>query len=199
MFELKETIMEYGKIFPFIDSLRDPKLNETLMGITRNVIVESAVSEGLIRDDDLAMIPEAMPILSSLAGASRDDIYDRAPETGIQFPTIQKIFCYNFAKGVESAFLWNLSSDGKIEFPYNPSDAFNGLLGVAVSKDFQGYINYGIPVMENVFCDFQNRVVANPQFRFANSGRWLADCLAFGLFWSANVGIDYGMDKLGFK
>jgi len=183
----------------FLDKSRDKKVNETLLFISRQAVVDGAVNEQVIADNDLAMIPEAVSILVRLAGASRDDIYKYTPETGIQFPMIQNVFCYNFAKGVESAYLWNLSSGGKFSLNYNPEDAVRGLVGAEVSTEFQGHINDTIPLMSEVFCDFQDQVITNPKYNFTDSGRWLADGIACGLFWASQVGIDYGMEKLGFK
>jgi len=53
--------------------------------------------------------------------------------------------------------------------------------------------------MENVFCDFQNDYIVNPENGFADSGRYLADAVACGLFWASQIGIDYGLAHLGLK
>lgn len=183
----------------FLDNTRGKGENEFLLFTSRAVIVRSALNEGLIEDDDLAFIPETLPLLADLAGASRDDFYKKSQSTGFQFPMLQKFFCYNFAKGVESAYKWEKNPPGDISFSYDVKDAMNGLVGAQVSETFQSYINLGIVKMENVFCDFQNDYIVNPENGFANSGRYLADAVACGLFWASQIGIDYGLAQLRLK
>lgn len=183
----------------FLDNDRGRKANDVLLSTSREIIVKSALVEGLIEDDDLAFIPETLPLLADLAGVSRDDFYKNSPPTGFQFPMLQRFFCYNFAKGVESAYLWDKNPPGEISFSYDVNDAMNGLVAAQVSDKFQTYINLGIMRMENVFCDFQNDYIVNPKNRFANSGRYLADAVACGLFWASQIGIDYGLAHLGLK
>lgn len=112
---------------------RPNDVNQSLLAITRKIIVDSAIEMRLIQDDDLAFIPEVWPLLDKLAGESRDDIYNyhNKIEKSLQFPIIQRFFCYDFAKGVESAYLWNQSSSGQISFNYSLDDA---LLDVLVLK-----------------------------------------------------------------
>ena len=138
-------------------------------------------------------------MFADLSGVSRYYFYKNSPPTGFQFPMLQRFFCYNFAKGVESAYLWEKNPPGEISFSYDVTDAINGLVGTQVSKKFQAYINLGIMCIENVFCDFQNDFIVNPENGFANSGRYLADAVACGLFWASQIGIDYGMARLGFN
>ncbi len=178
---------------------RPNDVNQSLLAITRKIIVDSAIEMRLIQDDDLAFIPEVLPLMDKLAGESRDDIYNyhNKIKKSLQFPIIQRFFCYNFAKGVESAYLWHQSSSGQISFNYSLDDAIAGRVGAQVSPLFQEAINKGIYFMEDVFCDFQDKLLINPKYGFTNGGRWLADGIACGLFWASNVGVDYGMAKLG--
>ena len=100
----------------FLDNDRGRKANDVLLSTSREIIVKSALAEGLIEDDDLAFIPETLPLLADLAGVSRDDFYKNSPPTGFQFPMLQRFFCYNFAKGVESAYLWDKNPPSRRNF-----------------------------------------------------------------------------------
>lgn len=178
---------------------RPKDVNQSLLAISRKVIVDSAIEQRLIEDDDLSFIPEVLPLLVNLASESRNDIYNyhNKIKKSLQFPVIRQFFCYNFAKGVESVYLWNQSGLGQISFNYSAADAASGRVGAQVSPQFQEAINQGIYFMEDVFCDFQDKLLANPKFGFTNGGRWLADGIACGLFWASSIGVDYGMAKLG--
>jgi hypothetical protein len=187
------------KGIPFLDD-RPEQQNQTILALSRMVIVQSAVAEKLIEDDDLAMIPECMPILMRLAGQLRDDLYSHhsGKPGGLKFPIIQNCFGYAFAKGAESAYLWNESSDGRFEFNYSPEDAIEGRAGTEVDQNFANVISVGMITAANVFCDFQDKFLADKDLDFAaTGGRWLADGIACGLFWASQIGIDFGMAKLG--
>ena len=180
---------------------RDPRQNSEMFEATRRVMVQEAISEGLIQDEDLAMVPEVMPLFFKLAGELRDDLYHHHSKIKkqIQLPLLQNCFCYCFAKGAESAYLWNKSSDGKIEFSYLPDDAIAGRAGAQVSDEFSMFITVGMQGCANVFCGFQDDILKNPQYKAQAGGRWLADFLACGLYWSAAIGLDFGMNRLGFQ
>lgn len=60
--------------FPFQADRSDDE-NQMMLAITHLVTVNSAVQEGIILDDDLAMIPEVIPHVVYLAGIVRDDLY----------------------------------------------------------------------------------------------------------------------------
>lgn len=184
---------------PFQD-VREPEQNAAMFEITRRAMVQAAIQERLILDEDLAMIPEVIPRLVKLAGEVRDDLYHHhsAIREQIQLPVVQNCFCYCFAKGAESAFLWNQSADGNIEFSYLPSDAIEGRAGARVSNEFSALITMGMTGASNVFCGFQNGILMNPHLNLQAGGRWLADFFACGLYWSASIGLDFGMNRLGF-
>lgn len=181
---------------------RDPEINSRMFAITRDVMVKAAIKEGILADDDLAEVPEVMPYFFKLAGALRDDIYEvhNKMKKPLQFPIIQNCFCYSFGKGAESAFLWKVSSDGKITFNYAPDAAINGLPTPddSISDEFVEIIGYGMDLMPNVFVDFQNKVLINKKKGFADGGRLTADVISCGLYWSAAIGLDYCMNKLGY-
>lgn len=171
-----------------------------MLEATRKVMVREAIAQTLIGDDDLAMVPEVMPLFVRLADAVRRDLYshhDRIDKQ-LQPPIMQKCFCYCFGKGAESAYLWNQSADGKIEFSYLPEDAIAGRIGACVSEDFSMVITAAMIPTQNVFCAFQNEFLLKPQYQAAQGGRWLADWIACGLYWSSAIGLDYGMNQLGF-
>ena len=182
----------------FLDD-RPKDVNQSLLAISREVIVASAIEQRLIADDDLAFIPEVLPLLVNLAGESRDDIYNyhNKIQKSLQFSIIRQFFCYNFAKGVESVYLWNQSPSGKISFNYSSEDVVAGRVGAQISPEFQEAINRGIYFMEDVFCDYQDKILGNAEYGFTKGGRWLADGIACGLFWASSVGVDYGMAKIG--
>ncbi len=184
---------------PFLAD-RPKEDNTFILGITNMVILTSAVKEGLIKDDDLAHVPEVMMLLMNLAGELRDDLYKYHKDTNqsLKFPNIQKFFSYAFAKGAESAYLWNESSDGKITFSYHPDDAISGKAGAQVSTEFEAVITNGMLISGDVFCDFQDKVLMDKDYIFTENGRWIADAIASGFFWLSCVGMDYGMNYLGF-
>lgn len=179
---------------------RDPAQNSAMLEATRRVMVQTAVSDGLIGDEDLAMVPEVMPLFSRLAGELRDDLYRHHSEIKkqIQLPIVQNCFCYSFAKGSESAYLWNESADGKIDYSYLPDDAIAGRAGARVSDEFSLFITAGMQGAANLFCGFQNDILLNPKYNAQAGGRWLADFFACGIYWSAAIGLDFGMNRLGF-
>lgn len=181
---------------------RDPKVNSLMFSVTGEVMMRSSIHEGLIVDDDLAQVPEVMPYFFRLAGQLRDDIYEHHKKIGksLQFPIFRDCFCYSCAKGAESAFLWNASPDGKISLNYDPDAAITGTPtpDERISDDFVLQIGLGMEMMANVFVDFQNDVWLNPKHGFTDGGRLTADVAACGLYWAAAIGLDYGMNRLGF-
>jgi hypothetical protein len=187
------------KGIPFLDD-RPEQQNQTIFTLSRMVIVQSAVEERLIEDDNLTMIPESIPILMRLAGQLRDDLYSyhSGMPGGLKFPVIQNCFGYAFAKGAESAYLWNESSDGWFEFNYSPEDAVEGRAGAFVDQDFANLISVGMITAANVFCDFQDKFLTDKDLNFADGGSWLADGIACGFFWASHIGIDFGMAKVGY-
>lgn len=46
---------------------RPKDVNQSLLAISRKVIVDGAIEQRLIQDDDLAFIPEVLPLLVNLA------------------------------------------------------------------------------------------------------------------------------------
>ena len=187
---------------PFLAE-RAQKQNMQLLFYSRKIILESAVQAKLIQDDALATVPETIPILCSIVGELRDDYYrdPRAQSANgkLNFPSMQKCFCYCFAKGAEAAFQWNSSPAGQVNFNYSKDDALEGRAGADVTQEFANFISVGMIIAADVFCDFQNEFIVKPQFNFSQGGRWLADGIACGFFWAAMVGLDYGMNQLGFK
>jgi hypothetical protein len=171
-----------------------------LLFTSRLVIVQSALSEKLIRDDDLAMVPEVMGVHARLAGQLRDDLYQHHSEAGqqLQFPVIASCFGYAFSKGAESAYLWQASPTGSVNFGYRKEDALAGRCGLELEPGPVNDITRGMKMSHNVFCDFQNKFIADEKLGFAQGGRWLADAIATGFFWGAQVGLDYGMALLGY-
>ncbi len=182
---------------------RDPKINSLMFEKSGNVMVLSSVMEGIIVDDDLAQVPEVMPFFFKLAGELRDDVYRHHGEMKkpIQFPIISNCFCYCFAKGAEAAFLWKASPNGKIAFSYDPEGAIAGNSGPdpALSDEFVTDVGFSMDLVANVFVDFQNDVWVNPKYGFTDDARLSADVMACGLYWAAAIGLDFGMNRLGFK
>jgi hypothetical protein len=180
---------------------RPEEQNTFMFETTRKVMVEEAIAERLIADDDLAGVTEVMPLFFGLASEVRCDLYryhDRIHQK-LQPPIIQNCFCYCFGKGAESAYLWNESVDGKIEFSYLPDDAIAGRVGARVSEDFSMVITAAMIPTQNVFCGFQDEFLIKPQYHTQQGGRWLADWIACGLYWSSAIGLDFGMNELGFR
>lgn len=184
----------------FLDNWDDAD-RKLLLGYAKMVITQSAVNEGVILDDDLAYVNKPYFVFSRIAGAARDDIYRitaASGNTGIHFPLVRQFFIYMFAKGVEGAYKWHLSGTDDIDLAYDPDAAKKGIIGLDVTSALSEVINLKIPLMENVFCDFQDYFLNREEFGFNQGGRWLADALASGLFWSAAVGMDTGMNELGY-
>lgn len=181
---------------------RDPKINSFMHSITGEVMVQSSIREGLIADDDLAQVPEVMPFFFRLAGQLRDDIYEHHKQFNkpLQFPVFRDCFCYCCAKGAEAAYLWHQSSDGKITFNYDPDAAMSGMPvpDKRISNEFVIHVGMAMEMMANVFVDFQNKVWLNKKYGFSGAGRLTADVIACGLFWASSIGLDYGMNRLGF-
>lgn len=180
---------------------RDPEENSRMFLLARQTLVQGAVKERLIGDDDLAQAVEVAPFLFKLAGQLRDDLYDYHVQIDkqLQFPIIRSCLCYSFAKGAEIAYLWHHSLHGKIEFTYDPDDALAGRAGARVTDEFAGQISLGMLLMENVFCDFQDALVAARKEPRAAGNRWLADFIACGIYSSGEIGMDFGMNLLGYR
>lgn len=185
---------------PFFAS-QNAEENKKIFAITNMIIVKSAVESGLIADADLATVPEVFPKMVALPGLLRDDLYlhHQKLRKQLQMPIIQNCFCYAFAKGAEFAYLWNESAEGEFEYNYAKKDALAGRAGAQVSEEFVGHITCGMFLMADVFCDFQDKVLINTKLGFATEGRVFADVIASGFFSSICVGLDYGMNRLGFK
>ena len=188
------------KSFPFLDPARSDDEHKVLLGISRAVIVRSAVSEKLIVDDDLAMVPVVLPILFKMSGELRDDLYRFTQKSGkqIQFPLVQRCCCYAFAKGAEAAFHWHKSPNGHVTLSYSGEGALSGAAGADVSKEFATAIKGGMQIAGEVFCDFQNKVICDPSLGLSQGGRLLADVIAMAFIWFSQVGLDHGMKQLGY-
>jgi hypothetical protein len=85
-----------------------------------------------------------------------------------------------------------------VAFTYRREDALEGRCGLELKEQAVADITRGMQASYNVFCDFQNKFITNPAFGFGQGGRWLADAIACGFFWSTQVGLDYGMNLLGY-
>jgi hypothetical protein len=179
---------------------RPSEENELMFHAVRDVIIPSAIHEKIIIDNDLSFVPEVMPLFFDLAGNVRDDIYiyHKSIQKNLQFPIIQNCFCYCFSKGMESAFLWNESKDGRINFNYCQSDAIKGISGAQVTEKFSKTITVGMVMIQNVFCDFQDNVLLDKEVGFSRGPRWAADVIACGLYFASAVGLDCGLDKIGY-
>jgi len=184
---------------PFLDP-KNEEQNKFVLAITRGEIVRSAITHGLILDDDLAMVPEVMPIHLRLVGTLRDDLYRHHTQInkGLQFPLIANCFGYSFAKGAETAALWHASPSGKFDFIYRFDDAIHGIAGADVSQEFAAFITTGMLSAYDVFVDFQNKILAEPSLGLHRGDRSTADAIACGFFWASQVGLDAGMNRLGF-
>lgn len=180
---------------------RPAEENQFMFAISSMTINQSALQEGIIEDFDLAMVPEVMPVLFKFIGTFRDDIYRHTNESGtsMTMPLLQKCFCYAFAKGAECASLWHQSPSGFFEFNYSLDDAIAGRCGVAVPEPLSETISNGIYAFENVYCDFQDKVLMDKSSGMERGGRWVADIIACGLYSSAAVGLDFGLNIIGFK
>jgi len=185
--------------FKFLDK-RPEQENQLIMAISQITIIEGSVQSGLIKDDDLAMIPEAMGKLVELSGKLRDDLYRYHERINkeLQFPIIRNQFSYAFAKGVESAYLWSISKGGYFEFNYDSEDSLNASAGAQVNEAFATEISIGIDIVQDVFVDFQGALI-DEKYGFFKDGRVLADAIAAGYFWASQVGVDYGMNLLGYN
>ena len=130
---------------PFLDP-KNEEQSKFLLGITRAEIVRSAIATGLILDEDLAMIPEVLPVLIKMVGTLRDDLYQHHThiQKSLQLPLVANCFGYSFAKGAESAVLWHESPAGKVEFNYRFDDAIQGRAGAEVSPEFATFITHGM-------------------------------------------------------
>lgn len=186
--------------FPFQADRSDDE-NKMMLAMTHMVTVNSAVQEGIILDDDLAMIPEVIPHVVYLAGIVRDDIYryHSTKKINIKFPIIRNCFGYCFGKGFEFALLWHESPSGKIEFSHDSEKALTGKIRPDFPENLSAALISGTLKMEDVFCDFQDKVLADENFGAQRDDRWVADLIACGLYSSTMIGIDYGMNAIGFK
>lgn len=190
------------KLLPFLGEHSDD-MNKTLVFLSRVIVVESAVKVGLIEDNDLANVPETIPILTKLVEELRDDYYhdvrSLSPNGQLSFQVMQKCFCYCFAKGAEAAYQWDVNPPGKLTISYSKDDALEGRAGANVPQEFANIITTGMISAEDVFCELQDNYLVNPDLGLLRGGRLLADGIACGFFWAAMVGLDYGMNARGYK
>lgn len=145
---------------------RPGEQNSFMFETTRKVMVKAAITQQLMGDDELAMVPKVMPLFFKLADEVRRDLYryhDRI-DKNLQGPIIQNCFCYCFGKGAESAYLRNESANGNIDFSYLPDDAIAGRVGARVSEDFSMVITAAMIPAQNVFCGFQNEIMLKRQY-----------------------------------
>lgn len=182
----------------FLDQSRSKAENNRIGELIKEVIVKSSMQVGLIKDTELAMVPEAMVHILAIAGVLRDDLfsYHEKNQLLLQFPIIRNQFGYAFAKGAESAYLWNQGSNGFFELKYNHEDGIKGRAGVGVERGFLREIVRGMKITQDVFVDFQE-VMIDPQNGFVDHRAQVADVIALAYYWVFLVGLDYGMDKLG--
>jgi hypothetical protein len=180
---------------------RPGEQNSIMFNSAREIMLQAAIIERVISDDDLAMVPEVMPLFFRLAGEVRNDMFDYLKGKGdsqLIFPVMQNCFYYCFGKGAESAYLWNKSADGKVEYLYSPNDAIAGRVGVECSEDFRLRIEGAKLGATNTSCRFGNEVFSTPnKYPTLNDKRCFADWAGCGLYWCAAIGLDFGMNQLG--
>lgn len=177
---------------------RDPLANSIMFSSAQDFLVKESVKNRTIIDEDLAQVPEVMPFFFKLAGTLRDDMYSDL-EDPIKSELTINCFYYCFGKGAESAYLWNQSANGRINFNYDPDIAIYQKMELAtnINAEFANYVSLGMEKMKNVFLDFQNCILI--PVHVEGDDEFTADLLACGLYWSTAIGLDYGMDKLGYK
>ena len=75
-------------------------------------------------------------------------------------------------------------------------DSLLGNAGAQVSQEFADGITYGMLLAGDGFVDFQD-VLANPKFQYFEKPDVLADVIATGYFWASQIGINFGLNKMG--
>lgn len=168
-----------------------------------DVVVKECVHHKVIADDDLAVVLEATPILYRMCDAVNEDLenYHRSIGKALQFPILYKAFFYMFAKGAEVSYLWNSTSAD--EFKHTPvnykfEDLLEGRVGMQVDEEFNGEISAMSGIVYDAFVDVQDWLVANFE-RLVKSSLTVPDMIRDILRAIALVGVDHGMNRLGFK
>jgi len=172
--------------------------NQQLSTEILGVIINSMVNEHVLKDTELSTILENLPIISKMAGALRDDIYQYHQQKGIQLqlPVIQTFFLFAFAKGAESAFQWHHNKKGKVDLAYYPEEVVERRFAMHVTEEFNEAVNLVLPSVEDVFCDFQDDILT--KYGPEQDNTKIADIIACGLLWSACCGMKYGLNYMGF-
>ena len=126
-------------------------------------VLKSGQLYGLLDQGEMVFVPEAMPPLTQLAEQITGDLVDYHAHIGkqIQLPVLQRAFCYMFAKGLEAAYLWDESPEGRFELHYIVQDMLMGSVGAQVSHDYQAVINDLLPVAFDAFHVVKDWLIAN--------------------------------------
>lgn len=182
---------------------REPGANSGMFFKTRELIVSSGVSESAILDSDLAWVPEVYLLFFEMAAELRDHLYKyhQQIDKSLQFPIIQNCFSYCYTKGAEMAFVWYRNPPRQIPLLLNPVHALNNTfeLRQCVGADDVELISTQIVNIQNVFVDFQNKMLMTSFRENQSDTRYMADLIACGLFWAAAIGLDFGMNLLGMR
>ncbi len=180
--------------YPFLDPNRSSSDNQDLIDKARRVVVKAAVDDSVLLDDELAIDERANDVLVKLVSKARDEVYHHARSAGLQFPIMQKLFCFCFAKGAEIEYAVRNHSDYLKYMEFDTSAAISGMVGLDVSEELNMRVNIYTMLMEDAFVGFQDDFLKNPSMGFTEGGRWLADGIAAGFYWAAVIGMNL-LDK----
>ncbi len=162
-------------------------------GAVSEQVLEKARALGLLKGNELTMIPETVGVLTEVTQAIADDMIEFHQSRGVnvQVPIWQGAMFYAWTKGVESAYLFHDAPKEPISINYRSEDLFQGLVGAQVPRWLQSYINTMAPVVFAVLADMLPWMQEHIS-ELNSEDDWLRACLCSSLFYIALIGVNCG-------
>lgn len=183
--------------FGFMDAQRDPRSNSELFVQLRALASESFKREKVcdlksFSDDSIDTSHEVLTKEEgSTMGGLRDDYYAQIPQGGqIRLPDVQSYFLYSFTLGV-NLFAPTLANPAHLVDPHllPPNDILERRFPIRGPEWLCNAANAEMPSVENVFCDFQNKMLIPLAKAPSVNSRFLADTIAGAFLWAYFGGI----------
>ncbi len=127
--------------------------------VSTSVVLGAALRHGLLRssstlDHDLVNYARETSVFLL------EQLQKHANPGGIDPTQVSVAFCYAAAKGVEAAWRTRESALRPVKLRYSEDNFVNGSVGAAVPQPVADYINGLVLVVQEIFCDYQDWMVA---------------------------------------
>lgn len=181
--------------FGFMDPARDSKSNIELFEASRRIAISSFKEEEVVTLDSFASdsIEDSDRIYSKdlglHAGELRIIFFNKCSQP-MKLPDIQSYFLFAFTIGINLYSAALLDPEEIKSMPDSPYESIghngiiNRLFPIRGPEWLCNAANREMPFMENVFCDFQDKLIVPTYKAEPADYRLGADCIASAFLWS---------------